>query len=176
MEVMVAMAVLGVALLGLVALQAKAQQVAMETYQRSQALIILDDMVSRLYANAVEAESCYQTGEFDELPGEWSDTDTEYLGCSDASNRDLAEWNALLRGAGELLTEGESTQAVGAILGARGCIEQDATDASLVHVSVAWQGLRELPAPANGCAAERFAQQSGLRRVVSVPVRLSDWK
>ncbi len=174
-EVMVSMAVLGIALLGLVALQAKAQQTAMETYQRSQALIILDDMVSRLYANAVEAESCYLTGEFTELPGEWSDTDTEYLGCSEASNRDLAEWNALLQGTGELITEEEETHRVGAMLGARGCIDQDATDPSLVHVSVAWQGLRDLPAPANGCAANRYDQESR-RRLVSLPVRLSDWK
>ena len=174
-EVLVSMLILSFALLGLLSLQAKAQQVAMETYQRSQALIILDDMVSRMYANAVAAQSCYLTTEFSELPGEWSDTDTEFQGCSEASNRDLAEWNALLQGSGELLSVGGQTLSLGAMLEARGCIEQDATDPSLIRVSVAWQGLQDRPTPANGCAADRY-EQAGQRRVVSMPVRLSDWK
>ena len=174
-EVMVSMAILGIALLGLIILQAKAQQIAMDTYQRSQSLIILDDMVSRLYANAIAAQSCYLTDRFAKLPGEWSDTDTEYRGCSDASNRDLAEWNASLQGTGERITENNQTRIVGAILAARGCVTQDPTDPDLLHVSVAWQGLHPMPAPANPCAADRF-DAADLRRVVSVPVRLSHWK
>ena len=174
-EVLVAFVVLAMGLLGMLGLQTKAQQTAMETYQRSQALIVLDDMLNRMYANAVEAKSCYLTEDFNELPGQWTDNDAEYLGCSDASDRDLVEWNAMLRGSGELIAEDGSNRSVGAMIGAVGCVLQDATDSTLVHVSVAWQGLYDLPTPADTCGQGLYDDEAR-RRVVSVPVRLTDWK
>lgn len=50
-EVLISILVIAISLLGLAALQGKAQKAEMESYQRSQALILLHDMASRLRAN-----------------------------------------------------------------------------------------------------------------------------
>jgi type IV pilus assembly protein PilV len=172
---MVSLVILAMGLLGLLALHTDAQQSALETYYRTQALAIVDDMVNRLYANPTEAKSCYITSAFAKLPGEWDATAQEHLGCSQASDRDLTDWNDLLRGAGELLTNDSGAASVGALIGGRGCIRADTLDGTLLHVSVAWQGLRDLPQESDPCGAGRYDDESR-RRVVSALVRLSDWK
>lgn len=60
-EVLVTLVILAVGLLGVMALQARLQQSEMETYQRSQALLLLDDLAARMTANRTAAAS-YVTG------------------------------------------------------------------------------------------------------------------
>jgi type IV pilus assembly protein PilV len=50
-EVLISILVIAIGLLGLAALQGKAQKAELESYQRSQALILLQDMSNRLRAN-----------------------------------------------------------------------------------------------------------------------------
>ena len=50
-EILVALVILLVGLLGLVGLQAKGQQAEMESYQRTQALVLLQDLADRMNAN-----------------------------------------------------------------------------------------------------------------------------
>jgi len=50
-EVLISILVIAIGLLGLAALQGKAQKAELESYERSQALILLQDMASRLRAN-----------------------------------------------------------------------------------------------------------------------------
>jgi len=49
-EILVALVILLVGLLGLVGLQAKGQQAEMESYQRTQALVLLQDLADRMNA------------------------------------------------------------------------------------------------------------------------------
>ncbi|MDP3678960.1 MAG: prepilin-type N-terminal cleavage/methylation domain-containing protein, partial [Methylotenera sp.] len=48
LEVLVTIVILAIGLLGLAGLQAKLQSSEMESYQRAQALILLNDMASRI--------------------------------------------------------------------------------------------------------------------------------
>ncbi|MHB1054222.1 MAG: type IV pilus modification protein PilV, partial [Thiobacillus sp.] len=57
LEVLVTILILAIGLLGLAGLQARLQVSEMESYQRSQALILLDDMASRIAANRPNALS-----------------------------------------------------------------------------------------------------------------------
>ena len=57
-EVLIAMLVTLVGLLGIAALQARAQQAEMESYQRAQALILLSDIVDRININRATT-SCF---------------------------------------------------------------------------------------------------------------------
>ncbi|MFM8443317.1 MAG: type IV pilus modification protein PilV [Methylococcus sp.] len=50
-EVLVALLVIGIGLLGLAALQGKAQKAELESYQRSEAMIVLQDKANALRAN-----------------------------------------------------------------------------------------------------------------------------
>jgi type IV pilus assembly protein PilV len=176
-EVLVAVSLISFALLGMLALQVKAQHAEVDAYQRSQALLIAEDMVNRMYANSDEAEStCYDTSaDWGSLPGQWDGDTAPYSGCSDASDRDMAAWNQMLRGTSELISAEDGDIPVGAMLGAVGCIDVDPLDSTLRYVSVAWQGLVALAAPVSACGQGLFESEAK-RRVVTMPVRIANWK
>jgi type IV pilus assembly protein PilV len=143
-EVLIALVVVTLGLLGMAALQSRARLAEFESYQRVQALILLEDMANRMTANR-PFRDCYDL----------SGADPSYLGtgaslaqtCNDRADADLRAWDALLDGAAE--TQGGNR--TGAMLGARGCIRRVADN--LFEISVVWQGLSSTVAPENNCAA-----------------------
>ena len=56
-EVLITFVILLVGLLGLIGLQARSQQAELESYQRGQALVLLQDMVDRMNANRTDAKN-----------------------------------------------------------------------------------------------------------------------
>ena len=174
LEVMIAIVILAVGLLGLAKLQASSRQMEMESYQRSQAVILLQDMVGRLSSNN-KAAACYAIT--DPASG------APYLGNGAAAPAncgigtaaqqltaisDLNQWHQLLNGAAET----DAGNLTGAMIGARGCIAFDA-GANIYVVSVAWQGLLESSAPAGlNCAAGLYGSEPR-RRAVSAVVRIA---
>lgn len=169
-EILVAIFILVLGLLGFAALQARATTAELESYQRVQALILAQDIVDRINANRKVA-SCYVTG---------STLGTGYSGtpsCSAGSAaqqtqaiNDLNEWDALLKGAAE--TKG--TANVGAMVGARGCISYD-TSSKIYTVEVAWQGKSSTTSPSSGltCGSGSYGSET-LRRVVSLVFSIAD--
>lgn len=175
-EVLVTMFILLAGLLGLVKLMAHSQRGEMESYQRGQALVLLQDMVGRINANRTAA-GCYAIT--DAAAG------TPYIGtgssalppCSlgavqayTTANSDLAAWDNLLKGAAE--TSGGNL--VGAMIGARGCVTYAAAT-GVYLVSVAWQGLADSAAPAASlnCGAGLYGSEAR-RRVVSMPLKIAN--
>jgi type IV pilus assembly protein PilV len=169
-EVLVTLIILAIGLLGLAGLESRLQGSEMESYQRAQALILLDDMASRIAANRNNAVT-YLTGAGSPLGGVAScPTDTSTRQAADA-----AEWCLALQGAGE--TSG--TAKVGAMVGGRGCVEQLASDQYLV--TVAWQGLRPSAAPPAGVACGQGSYDGGAgctndacRRAITTIVRIGN--
>lgn len=176
-EALVTLIVLLLGLLGLVTLMLASQRAESESYQRAQALILLQDMVERINANR-SAASCYAIT-----------TDTAngvpYLGtgagtlpaCSlgtvqayTLANNDLATWNNLLAGA----AEASGTSNVGAMTGARGCISFNAVSSTYL-VSVAWQGKNKTAAPVAGlpCGKGLYGDETR-RRVVSATLQIAN--
>ena len=168
-EVLVAMFIIAVGLLGLISLQAKLQILQMESYQRAQALMLLGDMATRITLNRENAAS-YATA----VPVGVG------MSCPASSatrlEADIAEWCELLQGAAE--TRG-ATQ-VGAMVGARGCIQPLGSNEYLV--TVAWQGMAPISAPPAGvtCGAGSYGGAAGTpcagdvcRRVVTTVVRIA---
>lgn len=134
-EILVTLVIVTLGLLGLVGMQSKLQTSEMEAYQRSQALLLLNDMASRLSSNRTNA-AAYATGAPVTAPlgaGMTCPTTNTTL-----VQRDLAEWCQILQGAGEILA---TTTNVGALLGGRGCVEASGSE---YRVTVAWQGLTPL--------------------------------
>src|SRR5438132_6596132 len=114
-EVLITILILAFGLLGLVGMQAKVQLAQVESYQRAQAVVLLTDMVDRINANRGTADtyvsaSVFGTGLVDTNP------------CPTAVGpaRDQCEWSVALKGAAEK----QSTTSLGAMAGARGCIER----------------------------------------------------
>ena len=173
-EVLVALVITALGLLGLAALQAKLQLSGIESYQRAQALLLVQDMGDRIATNRKNAGAYVTTS------GTLGTGDTPASDCSTLTTialRDRCEWSKTLQGAAEKA----GTEQRGAMTGARGCV-QDLGNASYL-VSVAWQGLIPLAAPAGVTCGAGLYGASGTpcaddkcRRAVSTIVRIGTLK
>ena len=157
-EVLVTIAILMIGLLGLAALQTNATVAEMEAYQRSQALVLVQDMADRIAANKLNANTYVQ----DDL-GLAADNCTGKSG----SALDKCEWNNKLFGAAEVTAGGRN---VGAMIGARGCITQPTP--KVYMVTVAWQGMSAVGSSTPGATCGAASYGAGQRRTVSVIVRV----
>lgn len=167
-EVLVTLLILAVGLLGLAGLQTRMLATELEAYQRSHALVLVQDMVSRINANRAEARNGTYSGTT--VYG----TDTSHA-CSTASvvGNDLCEWSRALQGAGTADAAGAE---VGAMIGARGCIETvsgSATSEVVLRVTVVWQGMSPTVAPALACGEGEYGADDRMRRAVSMLVTLA---
>lgn len=181
-EVLVTLVIIMLGLMGLLAMQLRSHQAELESYQRSQALILLSDFVARINANR-KAARCYEVT--DPAAG------SPYLGYESTlapscmawgtaalqaqAVADLTAWDALLKGAAETV-DGSS---VGAMIGARGCVSYDAAR-DLYQISIAWQGLVDTIDPTSvdaalTCGKDLYGSEAR-RRIVSTTLRIADLK
>lgn len=169
-EVLVTVVILALGLLGLVGLQTRLQASEMEAYQRSQALVLLDDMANRLNSNRSQAAS-YVTGTSTPLGTGYTCTVTS---SSNTQVRDTCEWSEALKGAAEV----SGTNKLGAMVGGRGCVESLGNNQYLI--SVVWQGMNATSAPPSSvaCGQNLYNSSSGsctsdrCRRAVTTVVRI----
>lgn len=169
MEVLITVVILAFGLLGLAGMQSRLQTSEMEAYQRSQALILLDDMANRLATNRSNAAN-YVTASA--LGANMTCPAT----VTTQQQRDSGEWCRALQGAAE--TSGGTN--VGAMIGARGCVENLGSGQYLV--TVAWQGLGPISAPpaSVGCGLNAYNGAAGsacvsdlCRRAITTIVRIA---
>ena len=177
LEVLVTLIILLIALLGLAGVVARSNAAELESYQRVQALILVQDMVDRINANR-KYGPCYSNGSVGVTLGTGYSgtpacgaTGTLTLAAERAQAvADLVAWDSMLKGAGEI----QGGQKVGAMIGARGCITQVDAANRVSRVSVAWQGRAGTAAPADTCGQAANAYGGDLkRRVVSTTVRIA---
>jgi type IV pilus assembly protein PilV len=172
-EVLVTVVVLAFGLLGIAALQAKMQVGSIESYQRAQAVVLLDDMRARVLGNPGHAAD-YVTA----TPLGFQDT-TQPSDCTTlpvGSARDLCEWGQELKGAAEQTASGTNS---GAMVKARGCVEQlQAPDTTagvcqpgIYRITVAWQGMHETLAPSLACGKDLYGPDAN-RRAIAVQVTI----
>ncbi len=174
-EVLVTLIILLVGLLGLAGLQMQGLRSEMESYQRVQALILLQDMVGRINANRKVA-ACYAfttntttgTPYLGTLP---TYTPACTAGTTEQQNRareDMAAWGLLLAGDAER----SGDVGVGAMIGGRGCVEQ--ITAIEYRVSVAWQGLGNTFAnTALTCGKDLYGAGDAQRRIISLSLKIA---
>lgn len=170
LEVLITIVILAIGLLGLAGLQMRLQVSEMDSYQRAQALILLNDMASRISANRYAAASYVTASALG--AGMTCSTTT-----ATQQDRDVSEWCNALKGAAE--TSGVNN--VGAMIGGRGCVESIGSGEYMV--TVAWQGLVPVSAPpiSVACGLNQYnAAEAGAqcindlcRRVVTTIVRIA---
>ncbi len=168
-EILVTVVILSFGLLGIAVFHVKSQVASLESYQRAQAIIMLEDMHARMSASP-------------EIPANYVTATGAWLGTGDIDEdcvlkpvgylRDRCEWSASMRGAAE--TSG--TTKVGGMIGARGCVHQiqppisldGACQQGIYLVTVAWQGMHKTRAPSLTCASGQYgAESAGMRRAIS---------
>lgn len=169
-EVLVTLVIIAFGLLGMAGLQLRLQVSEMESYQRTQALLLLNDMAGRIAANRNNAAAYVTTATSPLGVGVTCPATT-----TTTVQRDLGEWCNALQGAAE--TSGSSS--VGAMVGGRGCVESVDGD---YLVTVAWQGLTPIAAPpaSVACGAGSYNGATGAacvddlcRRAVTTLVRIA---
>jgi len=173
-EVLISLLILTLGLLGLAGMQAVAQRAELESYQRAQALVLLQDMVDRVNANRKVA-GCYaftpSAGTTFAGTGASAPTCTSVFGTAlqrAQADADMLAWHNLLTGAAETLGANQ----VGAMVGARGCVILDTTVTPNVYrVQVAWQGMTPTVIPTSvdatlTCATGQYGSELQ-RRVIS---------
>ena len=172
-EILVTLVILSFGLLGIAVFHVKAQVASLESYQRAQAVILLEDMHARISASPGQA-AAYKTASNATIGT--GETVTNCSSKTVGSARDLCEWSVALRGAAEVKADGTK---VGGMIGARGCIEElqsaIATGATcrqgVYLVTVVWQGLHATRAPSQACGRTLYgAESGGLRRAISTRV------
>lgn len=174
-ELLVSLVITAIGLMGIMQLYLRGQTSELESYQRAQALVLLGDMVNRLDANRAAADCYAITDAATGAPfaGEGNAATFSCAGAGTTATRavaddDLAEWDAVLKGATEVLAGANA----GGVRGARGCVWSDAAG-DVFTIAVAWQGRAPLTAPANPCGQGEYGNEN-LRRVVMTTLRMAD--
>jgi type IV pilus assembly protein PilV len=164
----------------------QSQRSQMESYQRVQALVVLQDMVNRINSNR-KAAACYAiaiaTGGTP-LGSGYTGTPTNCAVANTTTEQrnqaklDLLEWSSLLKGSAEK----SSGSDVGAMLGARGCITVvdvvplaplvSPNKLYQVEISVVWQGNGKTVAPAGVSCGMNLYGDDAQRRAVTAPIRI----
>ncbi|MEP6389104.1 MAG: hypothetical protein ABJ056_04185 [Halioglobus sp.] len=177
-EILVTIAILVIGLWGLMEMQTRLQISEMESYQRTQALMLVDDMANRIGTNRRNA-SLYVT--VAEQGAGVANCATPAVTAA-LEIRDEAEWCAAIKGAAE---QSGGTE-VGALVGGRGCVKSlSASGVEEYMVIVVWQGLTPIAAPPAevDCGENEYdipvgsacaAAPDFCRRYVSRLVRIAD--
>jgi type IV pilus assembly protein PilV len=179
-EAMVTVVVVAFGLLGVAGLVSRSFVAEVESTQRTQAVLLLQDMVARIEANRTNV-AAYVTGDAGitgyVTTSSGGTTTTAVVVCDPVAplaDRDRCEWGRMLAGTNERI----DTRNAGVLVGAIGCIYEIDAFNRVYAVSIAWQGMSAGPAPIvnnnfapNGCGRDRFGDETQ-RRVITMPVRL----
>ena len=183
LEVLISIVIIAIGLLGMAALQGKAQQAELESYQRAQALLLVQDMVSRINNNRTGSD-CYRLADIASADGQpysgyksaapsvltpTGGTCSAGSAVADLAQDDIDTWDNMLDGSAEQL--GGATN-VGAMIGARGCIMHDDVN-EVFTIAVAWQGNSTTIAPSNNCAKGEYGDDRQ-RRVITATVQIAN--
>lgn len=177
LEVLVSMLVMAIGLLGLAGLQARVSVAHVESYQRTQALLLVQNMADRIAANASALRA--DIGEGTSLAIYTTMLNQTDVGgavqtCTGSgATLDLCEWGNQIAGASERSADSHN---VGTLTDGRGCVRQpNAADPYLYLVAVSWQGRIASKAPPSqvDCGSGAIYTTEAKRRVVTIPVRIA---
>lgn len=180
-ESMVTVVVVAFGLMGVAGLVSRSFFTEAEAMQRSQAVMLLQDMATRIEGNRVNA-AAYVTGDTG-ITGYVSTTTQSggsgfsYVVCDPTApvvDQDRCIWGQLLAGGNERI---DNTNA-GILVGAMGCVYEIDAFNRIYAVSIAWQGSSPGAAPMvdnnvaqTGCGRDQFGDERQ-RRVMSTLLRI----
>lgn len=187
LEVLITMVVLAVGLLGLAGLQGRAINAETESFSRSQAMMLANELADRMSANLAEvktstsantgynqqdgssAKVVFGTGYANDCITVGNNTSTLQAQCCVAKTsmaaRDLCEWDLALKGIAESTASGGK---IGGMSNARACVFQTAP--SEFEIDVVWQS-RDIGVIGSGNTCGQTAittRRSGVSRTLRV--------
>ncbi len=157
LEVLIALIILSVGLLGVASLQGMSKAASYQSYQRTQATNLVDGIIERIRANPTAAAS-YHTGLNTPLGGGTKSTpspDCSSSACTEAqlAAYDLWEFEQTIDGAHITLADASK---VGGLLNPKGCIVFTAAAGKIntgkLSVILSWEGMMETTDAATSAA------------------------
>lgn len=144
-EVMIAVLVFSLGLLGTAATQLQARKNLFDAAQRSRATALAADIIARMRANPQQL-AAYETSNLGDpaRPPVPPSPDCQLVACSPAelASWDLYDWHSLLIGRSELVTRAGVSSAAGGLVEPRACITQAGGQ---VRVQLTWHGRGAAP-------------------------------
>jgi len=159
LEVLIALLILSIGLLGIAGLQVTSKRTNFEAIQRTTATMLALEMIERMRANAGELDLYTNTGAgrtFDIHPGGvtgvGTDANCDGTDCTavELAEYDLRQWQEAISGIAEQSAASTDT---GGLVAATACITGTAVDATAdvessdVAVAIAWRGMVKLGDP-----------------------------
>lgn len=172
-EILVAVLVLSVGLLGVIELHIVAKRGSVESLYYSQAMAMANDMAERIRLNPLQRDSYVGS---DYGTGTIIQPSTQCTGSAsqDCTNEELVSWDRfqwanMLAGAQQVM----NTSAIGAPPQAVGCVYVMGND---VEIMVTWQGTNETSDSANnkGSMAMGCGKEGAFRRMVAITTTVVD--
>lgn len=169
-EVLITIVILAFGLLGLAGMQSKLHLTSSESYQRAQAIVLLNDLGERISANRAQAASYVTASPLGTGDSEPADCTTVAAGPL----RDRCEVSNALKGTAEK----KSSTNAGAMTDARACVTQiqPADTVACTHgiyqVTVVWQGLHKTRAPQETDCGQGLYGDETYRRAISLRVTI----
>jgi type IV pilus assembly protein PilV len=170
-EILVTIVIVAFGLLGLAGLQMRMQMSEAESYQRSQALMLVNDMATRIANNRLNTAAYISSNVLG------AGFNCGSMSTSTQAALDLKEWCQALEGASE--TSGSAK--TGGMINGKGCIETSTAGDGDIVVTVVWQGLTPISAPPTSvsCGLNQYNGGTGAtctddkcRRFVTTIVRI----
>lgn len=171
-EVLVTLVVVVIGLIGSLNIQAQMQKSLQESYNRTQAIIIMDDIQDRIFGNKPSAP-CYA------ISGFLGTGSTTLPGCSgvgsEATQRlattDIAQIDDSLKGSNEI---NEEREFVGGLLKGKACIDLVETkNLQTYNITIVWQGLHSLPSNnTSNCGGNEYGGE-GFKRVYQSSISIA---
>lgn len=159
-EILISLLITAFGVLGYIGFQARTSVAQFEGYQRTQALMLINDMAERISLNRANAIAYVANDIGVADPGACP------VGALDAA-ADICQWAQLIRGAAET----EDGANVGAMINARACITNPAPNEYVI--SLVWQGVQPSGAPTTACGQNQY-QSEDTRRAVTTRVQIAD--
>lgn len=159
-EILISLLITAFGVLGYIGFQARTSVAQFEGYQRTQALMLINDMAERISLNRANAAAYVADDIGVADPGD----------CTTAANlamRDICEWADLIRGAAET----QDAANAGAMLNARACITSPVANEYVI--SLVWQGVQASGAPTTPCGQDDYESEE-TRRAVTTRVQIAD--
>jgi type IV pilus assembly protein PilV len=159
LEILIALIVLAFGMLALARGIGRASQEELEAFQRAQAMMLAQEMADRINNNLKQAAQ--YVGDYIPAaqPEDCSGEPTQVA-------RDACEWRNRLLGD----DTHDGAHAIGAPIGARGCVFNPAPNVYVI--AVAWQGVLATEAPDSACGTGAFDREEN-RRVFSTVIQVA---
>lgn len=175
-EVLVAVLVLAVGILGLVSMQLTAKRTGNEAVQRVTAVYLAQSLIEKMRMNKGQLPAYVVDWKHgDAVPTAGTDCDSAACTAAQLAAYDINQWVTELEGAAEIKTISGSNTNTGGLLDPSACVSNNS---GMITVAIAWKGFRAMTNPTSSTCGEGsglYGASNEFRQVMSITTYISNF-